>query len=101
MHPFKDQATAAPALVTIGLAHFVGRELELINPAHDMDTLLQRAHGLATYLIQHGPVIQDGHTFGVSATERITAQHRLSQRLPGIPVIAGSITPVAREARVH
>jgi hypothetical protein len=66
---------------------FVGREIELeprsITPAE----VTRRAAGLAVYLMQHGPVLKDGETFGATPAERILVRHVQSKRVPGLAVL--------------
>jgi hypothetical protein len=81
-------------VVTQGLAPFVDRELEFTAPAPQLRALLDRAFGLSTYLIQNGPVLKDGSSFGVSETERISVRFVESKAFPGLPVIAGSLESV-------
>ncbi len=95
-HPFNDEKSGGIGVVTQGLARFVGRELELIAATIDLKALLDRAFGLTVYLIQNGPVLKDGSTFGVSETERIAVRLCQSERFTGLHVISGLLTPVAR-----
>jgi hypothetical protein len=55
-----------------------------------------RAHGAVTYLVQNGPALKDGSTFGVSETERIAVRLRKSERFKGLAVIAGSLMTMER-----
>lgn len=89
--PFKDEKTGGLGVVTTGLTLFVGRELELTASGRDLRTLLDRAFGLTTYLVQNGPVLKDGSTFGVSDTERIAVCLRISSRFEGLPVIEAAL----------
>jgi hypothetical protein len=97
-HLFRDKETGAAGLLTKGLSRFVGRELELIAPASDLKLLLDRAFGLTTYLIQNGPVLKDGNTFGVSETEQIAVRLVESARFDGLPVISGFLSKIDRGA---
>ena len=85
LHPFKEGEKIG--LITFGLMSFVGRELEFeprdITPAEAM----QKAAGLAVYLMQNGPVLKDGETFGATPTERILVRHAQSKRIPGLAVL--------------
>lgn len=90
-HPFNDEVTGGLGVLTQGLARFVGRELELVGPGPDLKALLDRASGLSVYLVQNGAVLKDGSTFGISETERIAVTLKISDRFPGLPVIAASM----------
>lgn len=89
--PFTDEKTGGLGVTTLGLALFAERELELVTPGRDLRQLVDRAFGLTTYLAQNGPVLQNGSTFGVSETERITVSLRVSDRFPGLPVIGATL----------
>src|SRR5262249_37873935 len=69
-----------------GLSAFVGREIEYETDRADRSDIVFTVGGLATYLIEHGPVVRDGNTFGASETERLTARHVESRRHPAPPV---------------
>jgi hypothetical protein len=74
------------AVFTAGLGNFVGREIEFEVPGMDYATAMEHVVGLAGYLIEHGNVIKDGHTFGTSETDRIKVHHGVS-RFNGSPVL--------------
>lgn len=74
-------------VISFGLSSFVGREIELEPQDADRDQVLQKATGLAVYLMQHGAVLKDGDTFGATATERIRVRHVTSKRVPGLAVL--------------
>jgi hypothetical protein len=97
-HPFRDKETGGAGILTQGLSRFVGRELELTAPASDLKLLLDRAFGLTTYLIQNGPVLKDGSTFGISETEQIAVRLVESARFGGLPVISGFLSKIDRGA---
>jgi hypothetical protein len=65
-------------LVTQGLEPFVGREIQHPPNGDGPAELYNRVLGLATYLIQNGPVIAEGDTIGASQAERIRV--RLEER---------------------
>jgi hypothetical protein len=71
---------------TVGLSDFVGREIEFDVPGMDYQTVINRVAGLASYLIELGDVIKDGHTIGVSESNRIKVHHGVS-RFNGAPVL--------------
>lgn len=83
--PFRSRATFGA--VTMGLSAFVGREIEYETERADLTDILNKIAGLAIYLIEHGPVIHDGNTFGESETERLLVRHVTSTRFPGLPVL--------------
>lgn len=74
-------------VISFGLSSFVGREIELEPQDEDIDDMLQKAAGLAVYLMQHGAVLKDGDTFGATATDRLCVRHVASKRVPGLAVL--------------
>jgi hypothetical protein len=74
-------------VISFGLSSFVGREIELEPQDADRARALQKAAGLAVYLMQHGAVLKDGDTFGATATELIRVRHVTSKRMPGLAVL--------------
>ncbi|MGQ0683360.1 DUF4261 domain-containing protein [Bradyrhizobium sp.] len=85
LHAFQD--AGGIGVITFGLSSFVGREIELEPRDTDAAVALQRVAGLAVYLMQHGPVLKDGETFGATAAERIRVRHVESKRVSGLPVL--------------
>jgi hypothetical protein len=85
LHPFKEGEKVG--FISFGLMSFVGREIELEPQNLNPPELLRKAAALAVYLMQHGPVIKDGETFGEVATERILVRHVVSKRVPGLAVL--------------
>lgn len=75
-----------PGLATYGLAPFLGRELEFEPGGLEQQTLFTRAGQIASYLLDHGDVLKDGETLGISESERIRIRHLSQGRQPGIPV---------------
>jgi hypothetical protein len=73
--------------ITVGLSSFVDREIEFEMDGMDRPTVIDRVAGLALYLIEHGTVIKDGDTIGVSQTNRIKVHYRTS-RFTAAPVIS-------------
>ena len=69
---------------TIGLECFTGYELEVSPVALPPEVLAQRIYGMIEYLFNNGPVLQDGHTLGISETEhfRIKAIERVNEIPP-------------------
>ena len=66
------------------------REIEFETDRPDLGDVLTNVGGLAAYLIEYGPVVQDGNTFGVSETVRMTVRHVTSTRFAGLPVLHAS-----------
>ena len=60
---------------TIGLQAFDLKEIETQRATEPSGELLNRLVDLAGYLIENGPVIQDGHTVGQSSRERIRVRY--------------------------
>jgi hypothetical protein len=85
--PFRSEG--AFGAVTNGLAAFAGREIEFETDQPDLHDVLTKVGGLAAYLIEHGPVLRDGDTFGASESERITVRHATSSRFAGLAVLHG------------
>ena len=56
---------------TAGMTALGHMELETVNSPEPPGELRERMLGLAHYLIENGPVIRDGETFGQDANERI------------------------------
>jgi hypothetical protein len=73
--PDKTSAKISVGVLTVGLEAFVGRDLEL--PASDADpsTTAKRVTALCTYLLQHGPVLKDGETAGMSDGETLQVRY--------------------------
>jgi uncharacterized protein DUF4261 len=79
--------------ITVGLSAFADREIEFEVDGMDHSTAIDRVAGLAVYLIEHGSVIKDGDTIGISEADRIKVHYRTS-RFTGSPVITvGSERP--------
>ena len=85
LHPFQDGGKVG--VISFGLSSFVGREIELEPQALTPEEALNKAAGLAVYLLQHGPALGDGDTFGATAAERIRVRHVQSKRVPGLAVL--------------
>lgn len=62
-------------LCTSGMRAFGFMELELVASRSKPATLVDRAFNFAHYLLDHGPVLEDGHTIGLSAQERFRVRH--------------------------
>jgi hypothetical protein len=63
------------AMTTTGLASFVGREIEFLPAKLHPAVVGQRVIGTAAYLLMNGPVLEHGHTLGVSKDEAIRVRH--------------------------
>ncbi len=83
------------AVITTGLMPFVGREIEFQPAARPPLEVGQRVAGAISYLLQHGPVLKDGDTVGVSQTERIRVRHRDRGQRTGGPIYALTLEQVA------
>jgi hypothetical protein len=80
------QQGATIGAITTGLALFVGREIEF-EALGGMRKNVHKVLGLAAYLIEHGDVVKEGHTFGVDEMDRIQVRYVTSRRFPGLPVL--------------
>ena len=87
----RDEDTGEIGLLTTGLARFAGRELQFTTGPDGQAGLVAAAASLAAYLVQHGPVIRDGATFGSDSGERIVIRHEGSTLFGGLPVLAARI----------
>jgi hypothetical protein len=95
--PFPSVRTTGA--VTVGLDSFAGRDIEFDLEGMDHATVIDRVAGLAIYLIEHGGVVKDGDTIGVSEADRIQVHYRTS-RFNGAPVFAvGSDRNVASQVK--
>ena len=56
---------------THGMESLGHKELETLNAPESAGALRERLMDLCGYLLKNGPVIQDGHTVGQSAAEKI------------------------------
>jgi len=50
-------------------------ELEVVASRAKAATLVDRAFNFTHYLLDHGPVLKDGDTIGLSAEERLRVRH--------------------------
>jgi hypothetical protein len=62
-------------LYTSGMRTFGFMELEMVASREKPATLVDRAFNFAHYLLDHGPVLKDGDTIGLSAHERLLIRH--------------------------
>ncbi|EJN15808.1 hypothetical protein PMI42_00573 [Bradyrhizobium sp. YR681] len=82
--PFRS--AAGIGAVTMGLSAFADREIEFETRRLTLATLIDKVDGLAVYLVEHGPVVKDGDTFGRDSRERFTVRYRNSDRFERLPV---------------
>jgi Domain of unknown function (DUF4261) len=73
--------------LTMGLQDFAEREIQFETVKLPLDSLLDRISGLAIYLIEHGPVVRDGDTFGGDEQERFFVRYANSETFEGLPVL--------------
>lgn len=69
-------------LYTVGLRQFGLMEIEVDDSAWQPSELLEFTYNIAHYLIQSGPVINDGDTVGGSEAQRIVVRHGVSSSDP-------------------
>ncbi len=74
-------------LTTEGLENFGHRELEIINSRRGVGDLRMMCFSLIDYLLEKGPVLKDGHTFGADENERMKIEHTTSKFRKGAPVL--------------
>jgi len=79
---YRDKKGGA-SLFTTGFESLGFMEIEIRNSSQKVSFLVDRAFNLAHYLLDHGPVLKDGHTFGLSKDERIKVRHVKSSIAPG------------------
>ena len=82
--PFRSETGIGA--VTMGLSAFSEREIQFETHKLPLTSLISKVDGLAVYLVEHGPVVKNGDTFGGSARERFTVRHKNSDRFGGLPV---------------
>jgi len=72
--------------VTTGLSAFAEREIQFETRKLTLATLISKVDGLAAYLVEHGPVVKDGDTFGRDDRERFAVRYKNSDQF-GLPVL--------------
>jgi hypothetical protein len=82
--PFRSETGIGA--VTMGLSAFGEREIQFETHKLPLATLISKVDGLAVYLVEHGPVVRNGDTFGGSAREHFTVRYRNSDQFGGLPV---------------
>ena len=78
----RNPADGTFTLHTSGMRAFDLMELELVASGEQPATLVDRAFNFAHYLLDHGPVLKDGDTIGLSDQERLRIQLLPSLRDP-------------------
>lgn len=96
MQLFGDSENNGTVALTFGVRNFVGREIEMAAGTRDLPALLDKTRGFTVYLLQHGGVVKNGDTIGISARERIRVVAMESKRFFGLPVFAASLEAVAQ-----
>jgi hypothetical protein len=79
----REEPDGTLSLATTGLADLELMELTFPQAALDGQTLMDRAFNIAHYLLDHGAVLEDGHTIGTSAQEKFRVTHVPSLRDSG------------------
>jgi hypothetical protein len=64
---------------TVGLKELGHMEFETHNATDSPGDLRERMMNLASYVLENGPVIQDGHTIGADENEKITVSYSPSE----------------------
>ena len=59
---------------TVGLGAFGHKEVETVDATDSAEELMDRFSGLAAYLLENGPVVEDGHTIGATKNEQIRVE---------------------------
>jgi hypothetical protein len=77
------QSDGEIGVYTIGMRQFGLMEIEVDRCTMNAEELFGFVSNIANYLIQSGPVIEDGNTVGGSEDERILVHHRPSMIEPG------------------
>jgi hypothetical protein len=75
-----EEGDQSLTLCTTGLAQLEVMELEFPHARLDAQTLMDRAFNIAHYLLDHGAVLESGHTIGISAEEKFQVRHAPSLR---------------------
>jgi hypothetical protein len=70
------------SLATHGMGAFALMDVEVVGGPRTAHVMLDRAFNAAHYLLDHGPVLRDNDTFGLSAEERILVRHAPSMTDP-------------------
>jgi Domain of unknown function (DUF4261) len=70
-----DEGNGSTTLSTTGLADLELMEVEFPRARLDPQTLMDRAFNIAHYLLDHGAVLEHGHTIGISTEEKFKVNH--------------------------
>jgi len=84
-HPF--QRDGKPGVLTLGLANFVGREIEMVGGASEIKQVVSNAFDISRYLLVNGPVLNDGNTMDIGLAS-MRVRHLNSKAFDGLPVLA-------------
>ncbi len=63
------------SLFTTGLAELELMEIEFPHSSLDPETLIDRAYNFAHYLLDNGPILEDGNTIGGTPEEKFRVRH--------------------------
>lgn len=80
---------------TEGMEAFDLMDIVTENATDSPDDLSERFYGLADYLVEHGPVIEDGHTIGEDVGQRIQVRYCQSPFGHQRPVMRLDFSPEA------
>jgi hypothetical protein len=81
--------------MTSGLLPFMGREVELELSPLPLLIVAQRLLGVLHYLFANGPILKDGDSLGINATERIRVRHSDETVRRGVPVLKLTVENLA------
>jgi hypothetical protein len=84
------------AVFTTGLLPFVGREIEFRPAPLPPAVIAERVLGTIHLLLANGPILNDGDTVGISATERIRVRHADRGQRQGVPILSLSVEQLGR-----
>jgi hypothetical protein len=82
----KDCEDGCVAALSQGLSSFGLREIEARGFKGDPRSLYRQFIDLAEFLIDNGPVIEDGDTVGEDEATKIRVRHEASSLIPGVEV---------------
>lgn len=71
---------------TIGMDRLGFMDIEMFNIADDPDSAVGLAFNTAHYLLDNGPVLMDGDTFGLSEDQKLLVKHEKSTFHPNTTV---------------
>ncbi|MEM8794325.1 MAG: DUF4261 domain-containing protein [Pseudomonadota bacterium] len=79
---FSDKTDAGPELIagrTHGLAAYLGYEVEITFLPRPPAEMMERLRGVVGYLFASGPVLQHGHSIGLSADEQFVVSFETTE----------------------